>query len=313
MCQVLHHAPSQTLDRTRWVTLLEGANSESLFHDMESQTLGARVLEKSLDLLYSFESHHPERSLFEISRNLGFPPSTARRLLKVMMSRRLIQQDGTTKLYPLGPGLFYLAAVAREGLEITSIAYPIMERLRDLTGENAVLHELRDGKRVCIERVESKEVLRDTLRVGDQFPAHAGASGKVLLAYLPLAELGRYLKASHGLEALTPRTIAEPKKLAAELVRVKKRGFAFSCGERVMDGLCAISAPIFDSEDRVPYSLTITLTPFRLQAKGRVRLAELVKKCAHEISLKLGSAAAGASALSAPAGGRVRIAGKQRR
>ena len=279
---------------------------------MESQAPGARVLEKSLDLLYSFEAHHPERSLFQISRNLGFPPSTVRRLLKVMMSRRLIQQDGTTKLYRLGPGLFYLAAVAREGLEIRSIALPVMERLRDLTGENAVLHELRDGKRVCIEKVESKEVLRDTLRVGDQFPAHAGASGKALLAYLPPEELRNYLKATHGLKALTPRTITEPKKLAAELTRIKKRGFAFSCGERVMDGLCAISAPIFDSEGRAPYSVTITLTPFRLQAKGRAKLVELVKKCAHEISLKLGCLAAGPSALGAASSVRVRSAGRQK-
>jgi len=280
---------------------------------MESQAPGARVLEKSIDLLYSFESHHPEQSLFKISRNLGFPPSTVRRLLKVMMSRRLIQQDGTTKLYRLGPGLFYLASVAREGLEIRKSALPIMERLRDLTGENAVLHEFRDGKRVCIEKVESKEVLRDSIRVGDQFPAHAGASGKILLAYLPLEELRHYLKSSHGLKALTTRTITDPKKLAAELARIKKRGFAFSCGERVMDGLCAISAPIFDSEGRVPYSLTITLTPFRLQAKGRAKLVELVKKCADELSLKLGSAASGTSVMRAAAGVRASGGGKQLR
>jgi DNA-binding IclR family transcriptional regulator len=260
---------------------------------MMESTGGARVVEKSIDLLYSFESHHPEQSLFQISRNLGFPPSTVRRLLKVMISRRLIQQDAKTKLYRLGAGLFYLASVAREGLEIRKIALPIMERLRDLTGENAVLHELRDGKRVCIEKMESTEVLRDTLKVGDQFPAHAGASGKVLLAYLPSEELRDYFRSAHVLKALTPRTITDPKKLTADLARTKKRGFAFSCGERVMDGLCAISAPIFDSEGRVPYSLTITLTPFRLQAKGREKLIELVKKHAHEISLKFGSAGAG--------------------
>lgn len=207
------------------------------------------------------------------------------------MSRRLIQQDATTKLYRLGPGLFYLASVAREGLEIRKIALPMMERLRDLTGENTVLHELRDGKRVCIEKMESKEVPRDSLRVGDQFPAHAGASGKLLLAYLPLEELRNYLKSAHALKALTPRTITDPKKLTVELARIKKRGFAFSCGERGMDGLCAISAPIFDSEGLVPYSLTITLTPFRLQAKGRAKLVELVKKFADQISLKLGNAA----------------------
>lgn len=58
-----------------------------------------------------------------------------------------------------------------------------MKRLRDLTGENVILHELRDCKRVCMEKVARKEVLRDSLRVGDQFPAHA----------------------------LTPRTITDPK------------------------------------------------------------------------------------------------------
>lgn len=280
---------------------------------MELPAPGARVLEKSIDLLYSFESHQPEQSLFQISRNLGFPPSTVRRLLKVMMSRRLIQQDASTKLYRLGPGLFYLASVARDGLEIRKIASPIMERLRDLTGENAVLHELRDGKRVCIDKVESKEVLRDTLKVGDQFPAHAGASGKVLLAYLPAEELRDYLKSAHPLKALTPRTIIDAKRLTAELARIRKRGFGFSCGERVMDGLCAISAPIFDSEGRVPYSLTITLTPFRLHAKGRAKLIKLVRQCAGEISHKLGNVAGGDAVMRWPTGARSSLGGKQRK
>ena len=271
---------------------------------MESKSLGARVLEKSIDLLYSFESHRPEQSLFQISRNLGFPPSTVRRLLKVMISRRLIQQDAATKLYRLGPGLFYLASVAREGLEIRKIALPLMERLRDLTGENAILHELRDCQRVCIEKVESREVLRDSLRVGDQFPAHAGASGKILLAYLPPQELKEFLKSAHGLKALTPRTITDPKKLAADLARTKRQGYSYSCGERVMDGLCAISAPIFDSEGRAPYSLTITLTPFRLQAKGRSKLVEAVKRFAAEISHKLGSGSANSVPAARVAGGR---------
>jgi DNA-binding IclR family transcriptional regulator len=153
--------------------------------EQHREALGARALEKALDLLFSFQPDSPEQSLFQISRRLRFPPSTARRLLKTMMSRRLVQQDPITKLYRLGPGVFYLASVAKEGLDVRRIALPVMEKLRDLTGENATLHELRDGKRVCVEKVESKQVLRDTVLIGDQFPAHCGASGKVLLAYLP--------------------------------------------------------------------------------------------------------------------------------
>jgi IclR family transcriptional regulator, acetate operon repressor len=102
--------------------------------------LGATALEKALDLLFSFQPDAPEQSLFQISRRLRFPPSTTRRLLKAMMSRRLVQQDPITKLYRLGPGVFYLASVAKEGLDVRRIAFPIMERLRDVTGENTTLH-----------------------------------------------------------------------------------------------------------------------------------------------------------------------------
>jgi DNA-binding IclR family transcriptional regulator len=256
--------------------------------EQHREALGARALEKALDLLFSFQPDPPEQSLFQISRRLRFPPSTARRLLKAMMSRRLVQQDPITKLYRLGPGVFYLASVAKEGLDVRRIALPVMEKLRDLTGENTTLHELRDGKRVCVEKVESKQVLRDTILIGDQFPAHCGASGKVLLAYLPVEEIKGYLSSAKPLAALTSRTITDPQKLSVELARIKRRGFAFSCGERVMDGLCAISAPIFDYDGKVRYSLTITLTPFRLRAKGRDELARLVGKSAEEISARFG-------------------------
>lgn len=203
------------------------------------------------------------------------------------MSRGLIQQDPITQLYRLGSGILFLASVAQNGLDIRRLALPVMEQLRDSTGENTSLHELRDRKRVCLEKVESKEVVRDTILVGDQFPAHCGASGKVLLAYLEEQGLRKYLE-SQPLQALTPRTITDPKKLMAELTKTRRNGYAFSSGERVMDGLCAISAPIFDLKDRVRYSLTITLTPFRLRLKGRDRLVRLVKESAAEISKKLG-------------------------
>lgn len=260
----------------------------------ETKILGARSLEKALDILYSFDPHSPEQSLSQISHKLHLPPSTARRLLKGLDSRDLIQQDPITQLYRLGSGILFLASVVQNGLDIRRVALPVMERLRDSTGENTSLHEFREGKRICIEKMESKEVLRDTILIGDQFPAHCGASGKVLLAYLKGEELKKYLQ-SRPLQALTPRTITDPKKLLAELGKIRRKGFAFSSGERVADGLCAISAPIFDLGGKVCYSITITLTPFRLHARGRERLVSLVKASAAEISKKLGNASSAKS------------------
>jgi DNA-binding IclR family transcriptional regulator len=274
-----------------------------------SKILGARSLEKALDLLYSFEPGSAEQSLSQISRKLRFPPSTARRLLKVLISRDLIQQDPITQLYRLGSGIRFLASVIQNDLDLRKVALPVMEALRNATGENTSLHEFREGKRICIEKVESKEVLRDTILIGDQFPAHSGASGKVLLAFLEEDGLRKYLQ-SGPLKALTPRTITDPKKLMAELGKIRRNGFGFSSGERVMDGLCAISAPIFDAEGTVRHSLTITLTPFRLHAKGRERLVRLVTTAAADISKKLGGALA--TKTQQAAGGRVSRAGPRK-
>ncbi|HSE90498.1 MAG TPA: IclR family transcriptional regulator C-terminal domain-containing protein [Candidatus Binatia bacterium] len=50
----------------------------------------------------------------------------------------------------------------------------------------------------------------------------------------------------------------------------------------------AAAAPIFEYDGKVRYSLTITLTPFRLRAKRREKLVRLVKNSAEEISLRFG-------------------------
>src|SRR6266850_4808014 len=119
---------------------------------MEHKVLGARVLEKAIQLLFSFETNIPEQSLFELSRKLRFPPSTTHRLLKVMMSHRLIQQDQMTKLYRLGPGIAYLASVAKEGLSIRKIALPIMEHLQ-VKGREKLFNLVKEAAKAISQKM----------------------------------------------------------------------------------------------------------------------------------------------------------------
>jgi DNA-binding IclR family transcriptional regulator len=116
----------------------------------------------------------------------------------------------------------------------------------------------------------------------------SGASGKVLLAYLDEQSLVDFFRGG-PLEALTPKTITDPQLLRKELKRIKSEGYALSTGERVLDGLCAISSPVWDHRGKVNYSITLSVPVFRLAAKGRERLIKLVKETAQEISGSLGS------------------------
>ena len=147
--------------------------------EQHREALGARALEKALDLLFSFQPDSPEQSLFQISHRLRFPPpSTTRRLLKAMMSRRLVQQDSITKLYRLGPEvLSRIRRQRRSGHKKNRP--PVMERLRDVTGENTTLHELRMASGCASRRSRARQVLRDTVLIGEgSLPGHCGASGK---------------------------------------------------------------------------------------------------------------------------------------
>src|SRR5262249_29045002 len=57
--------------------------------------------------------------------------------------------------------------------------------------------------------------------LGTRWPAHATSTGKVLLAYLPEADLSAWL--GRRLDAWTARTIVEPGTLVRELARVRAR------------------------------------------------------------------------------------------
>jgi hypothetical protein len=50
-----------------------------------------------------------------------------------------------------------------------------------------------------------------------------------------------------------------------------------------------LARPCSDSDGEVHYSLTVTLTPFRLQVKGGKKLFNLVKEAAKAISQEMGA------------------------
>jgi DNA-binding IclR family transcriptional regulator len=78
-----------------------------------------------------------------------------------------------------------------------------------------------------------------------------------------------------------------PAELLAELAKIRKDGYCFSHGERVL-GLSAIAAPIHENIDAVNYCITITAPTVRLKP----RLDDFVKallKTTGDISRRFGA------------------------
>ncbi len=128
-------------------------------------------------------------------------------------------------------------------VDLLSVVRPLMERLRDEVNETVTLHIRAGRERACIERVESTHQLRRTAHLGEQWPLNTGATGPVLLAWMPPAERERFLAAS-PLVALTPHTIADPGVLFTTIEKVRAQGYAIHDEDPVL-GASSISVPVF--------------------------------------------------------------------
>jgi DNA-binding IclR family transcriptional regulator len=85
-------------------------------------------------------------------------------------------------------------------------------------------------------------------------PVHAGAASKLLLAHLPEAEREVWL--ARPLPAYTPRTLTDPKRLRAELARIRRQGWAADRGENG-PSIQAFAAPVFGGDGRLVAALSV--------------------------------------------------------
>ncbi|GDY53132.1 hypothetical protein SVIO_037550 [Streptomyces violaceusniger] len=122
-----------------------------------------------------------------------------------------------------------------------------MECLRVLSvrsgGESARIYIRQGGSRVCVAQHEGTQQLRHVVRIGEEMPLWAGASGHVLLIGGSARTLSR-VAAAAGRGPDFASVLAERARLAAE------RGFAVSHGERA-DGVSAVAAPVTDAAGQV--------------------------------------------------------------
>jgi DNA-binding IclR family transcriptional regulator len=236
----------------------------------------------------------------EILVRSGVSRASLHRTLSDMVANGLLSQAGRREEYRLGPLLRSAGALSAAASNVPGAARPHMERLRDECRETVVLAELDGASVVPVLRADGLHEMRMNQAIGRRYPAHSGATGKVLLANLPAGERERLIGDAE-LEHLTPDTTTDPEQLAAELELIAEAGVGVSVGERVPDAV-AISAPVRDAEGRTVAALTISGIASRY---GRERLrsdALAVRRVAEAISVDLGYPPPADSSLDDPAG-----------
>ncbi len=243
-----------------------------------------QILSRAIAVLDCFSSTQPQLGVREIARQLDMSASTVGRLLAALHSAGILNQDAATRLYRMGPKVMAWSSIYTRALDVRESARPMLEEMHRLTNETVSLYSLERMERVCVDCIESSEIVRVVLRVGERMPLHAGSSGKILLAYMPPLEIEKVLSGS--LEKMTANTITSRKNLLKELETIRARGYATSFGERFNE-VIGLAAPIFNATGKVVAALNVAGPKNRFTeahvGKFAPRIIELANRVSHAL------------------------------
>jgi len=223
----------------------------------------------------------------EIARQLATTPSSVSRQLGTLAESRFVEQIPESGRYRLGIRVVELSNAVLARLDVRTIARPFLESLVADIGETATLSVPGDPDAITVDFVPAQRYVQGVAHLGRPSIAHATAAGKVMLAFAgaaPRMPLARF----------TARTITHADALAAELERIRRRGYADAYEEREL-GLNAIAAPVFGNSGSLAGIVALQGPVSRFgRAPARRALPGLLE-ATESVSSNLGSPAASAA------------------
>ena len=144
-----------------------------------------KSVEKCFVILDCLHNGRRLMTLDEITQTTGHKKTTCFRLLKTLRTLGVVELSPDTKKYQFGPRLAALGLTALKNMNLRNTALPILQELRDETGETVNLTILSGPEILYVERIMSDYLVNVNVNIGDRLPVHCASMGKVILAYLP--------------------------------------------------------------------------------------------------------------------------------
>jgi DNA-binding IclR family transcriptional regulator len=244
-----------------------------------------QVIERMMDLLDTLARAADPVNLKRLANVTGLHPSTAHRILNVLVEFRMVDrvEPGT---YRLGIRLLEFGNLVKSRINLRDEALPFMRELHQETHETVNLSVRQGDEMVYIERIHSdRAAMRVVHLIGARAPLHITAVGKLFLLQDGSEKIQDYARRT-GLPVFTRNTIRDQDSLSRELERIRRAGFAYD-NEEAEKGVSCIGAGIYDDEGRLVAGLSISAPSNRLDRAWGPR----VKQVAEVISRAIGGRA----------------------
>src|SRR5262249_20127557 len=233
-------------------------NSRAILHSPTSKILGVLGAVARLQ----------QASVSAIADDLGLTLPTAHRICAEIERVGLLQRVPGTRLWTVALPMVDIACNALAAAAGSATAHAILRRLTRDTGEMCSIGVEVGDEVVYIASAEPPNELTLFFRAGRRTPLYCTSGGRLFLSRLDDTAVRAYLAAA-TLTAHTRYTIQDPQRLAAEIARIRTRGFAMTNQEYVLH-IVGAAVPIVTSNASFYGALSIAAPLVRMDA-GRLR------------------------------------------
>jgi DNA-binding IclR family transcriptional regulator len=227
----------------------------------------------------------PVWGVSEVATALQMPRSTAHSLLAGLTEAGLLHQSRRGR-YELGWRAFELGQIHRmTSGGLIETARPVMQEISRRHSESVCLAVYDRQALIFIDKVVGDDPLSVVgPRIGMRYEPHTFASGRLLMAHLPAAEIEDYICTSSQ-RTRSSNAVVRPQVFHDQLVRIRNDQLSYDDGGAILDVGC-VAARLIGRHGQTIASLSIS-APSRRFRENRVRLSESVKAAAATISRRL--------------------------
>jgi IclR family acetate operon transcriptional repressor len=246
-------------------------------------------VDRAVTLLEAIAEAGGETTLTELSRRTRLNISTCHHLLSTLVNRGYVAKVPVRRSYALGARILYLSNACLTQVDLPARAAPFIEQINEKTGETVHLAVLQGDAMMKVAKRESRHPVRvDTGTLGKSDAAHATASGKAMLAWLPEGEIKRVL--AQGMTRYTANTITEWPALIEELRHVRRDGYSMD-REEFQPGVICVGAAIRDHNGAVVGAISASTPTMRASDEHLALVREEVTGAVRALSAELGAQA----------------------
>ncbi|MFJ7971540.1 IclR family transcriptional regulator [Psychrobacillus sp. NPDC096389] len=250
-----------------------------------NKTQRLTTLDSAIDVLLALDSEN-SKSIRELGQELDVSKSTLHRILQTFENRGLIKQDLNTMKYSLGLMILELGKGLKETNELRKIAYPLMEQLRDETGETIQLAIQEEDKIVILENIDGTNLYRLFSQSGMTFPLTYGNFGKIFLSRMDTKEILSIME-KHPLKKYSPQSIIDPELFLKKISEVKNAGICIGVDDPT-EGAYSIICPIVNHRGETVAAISVAGVKTSIALENIKETEQLIRKTALSISRKIG-------------------------